>query len=282
MGTGLLAPLYRLEKALIERAYRYVDARRDDRGVPRSMSYLTEQYRSSIASTLHYRARFEIALDVASAYPGGDYFEFGSSGLASFRCFLAAFQINVAHTKHFPQTKFYAFDIFGDPDQGRGPESNRDFFEAWRQPFDMAAPLAALKPYTDLKDRCVLVQGYFEDTLNDDFRAKMRANNQKIGYAFVDCNSEQSYKVVFDFLIDVIGADKMFIYLDEYFMDAPVDRLYRQFTEEAKKRYGLNSLYMRNAGSFGALFCLMPGVRHPISDIERTSGALFCLMPGLD
>jgi hypothetical protein len=263
MGTGLLAPLYRLEKALIERAYRYVDARRDDRGVPRSMSYLTEQYRSSIASTLHYRARFEIALDVASAYPGGDYFEFGSSGLASFRCFLAAFQINVAHTKHFPQTKFYAFDIFGDPDQGRGPESNRDFFEAWRQPFDMAAPLAALKPYTDLKDRCVLVQGYFEDTLNDEFRTKMRANNQKIGYAFVDCNSEQSYKVVFDFLIDVIGADKMFIYLDEYFMDAPVDRLYRQFTEEAKKRYGLNSLYMRNAGSFGALFCLMPGVKTP-------------------
>jgi hypothetical protein len=127
----------------------------------------------------------------------------------------------------------------------------------------MAAPLAALKPYTDLKDRCVLVQGYFEDTLNDEFRAKMRANNQKIGYAFVDCNSEQSYKVVFDFLIDVIGADKMFIYLDEYFMDAPVDRLYRQFTEEAKKRYGLNSLYMRNAGSFGALFCLMPGVKTP-------------------
>ena len=34
--------------------------------------------------------------------------------------------------------------------------------------------------------------------------------------------------------------------------------LYSAFAAEAKRRYNLDSLYMRNAGAFGALFCLMP------------------------
>jgi len=86
----------------------------------------------------------------------------------------------------------------------------------------------------------------------------MRAANQKIGFAFIDVNTASSYKFVFDFLLDVIGPDKMYIYLDEYFMDAPVPVLYQMFVDEAKKRHGLSSIYMRNAGNFGALFCLMP------------------------
>jgi hypothetical protein len=268
MGTGLIAPFYRAAKCWgwrtildLDRAAKRLSRRtiRDDHGVLRSVSHLTAKQKSILAMTHHYRARSEIALDVASAYPGGDYFEFGSHGLGTFRSFLAAFDINAGHTKDFPETRFYAFDIFGNPNHGRGaPPGERDYFEAWRTRPELAAPLTSLEPYGALKDRCILVPGYYQDTLSEDFKARIRAENCKIGFAFLDCNTVSSYKLVFDFLIDVIRSEKMFIYLDEYYMDQPVYRLYQEFTDAAKQRYNLQSLYMRNAGSFGALFCLMP------------------------
>jgi hypothetical protein len=52
----------------------------------------------------------------------------------------------------------------------------------------------------------------------------------------------------------------MFIYLDEYLMDHPVAALYQKFAAEVKRRHRLTSIFVRNAGSFGALFCLMPGL----------------------
>jgi hypothetical protein len=254
MGTGLIAPFYRAARRL---RYRTIQ---DDDGVLRSVSHLTAEHKSIVAMTHHYRARSEIALDVASTYPGGDYFEFGSSGLATFRSFLAAFDLH-GHTTRFPATRFYAFDIFGNPDHGRGPPAGeRDYFEHWRNPPELAVPLSSLEPYGPLKDRCIMVPGYYQDTLSEGFKAKMRAENRKIGYAFLDCSMGSSYKLVFDFLIDVIRPERMFIYLDEYYVDEKpsIHTLYQEFAVTAKQRYDLDSLYMRNAGAFGALFCLMP------------------------
>lgn len=234
---------------------------RDDFGILRSVSHLTDMEKLVLSNRRNYLVRAELALDVASAYPGGDYLEFGSSGLATFRNFLAAFAIYYpGHTRHYPDTKFYAFDIFGDPDSGTGaPRGEQGYFEQWRQSFEMAAPLHTLEAYGDLKDRCVIVPGYFQDTLSEELKAERRAANRNIGFAFLDVNTGSSYKLVFDWLIDVITPDqKMFIYLDEYFLDAPVPVLYDIFCEEAKKRYNLRSIYVRNAGNFGALFCLMP------------------------
>lgn len=123
----------------------------------------------------------------------------------------------------------------------------------------MAAPFASLNAYGALKDRCVLVQGYLQDTLTEELKAKLRAANERVGFAFVDMNTAASYKLVFDWLIDVIDPrHKMLIYLDEYFLDAPVPPLYDLFCDEARKRCSMRSLYIRNAGNFGALFCLMP------------------------
>jgi bifunctional non-homologous end joining protein LigD len=36
----------------------------------------------------------------------------------------------------------------------------------------------------------------------------------KIGFAFLDCSIVSSYKLVFDFLLDVIGHGKMYVYID--------------------------------------------------------------------
>lgn len=236
---------------------------KDTYGILDSVSKLPAERKSLIASARNYRARSEIALDVCSNYPGGDYFEFGAGSLNSFRAFLAAFDLN-GHARNFPDSRFYAFDIFGNPDVGSGPPAaDRQYFEHWRNPLDVAAPVGALARYEALKDRCVIVPGYFQDTLNDDFKAMMRRENRKIGFAFLDVNIASSYKFVFDFLLDVMRPDRMFIEIDEYFEEhsPAIHTLYDDFAQAAKDRYNLDSLYMRNAGAFGALFCLMPGKR---------------------
>ena len=107
----------------------------------------------------------------------------------------------------------------------------------------------------------MFVRGYFQDTLNEELKAKMRASHQRIGFAFLDCSTAASYKIVLEFLLDVIcPTQKMFIYLDEYFIEPSIPPLYSAFTKVLKERYEIQSLYMRNAGNFGALFCLTPPV----------------------
>lgn len=232
----------------------------DEYGVLSPVSHLTADQKRVITNARNYRRRSEIALDVASNYPGGDYFEFGSVGLGSFRSFVAAFDL-YGLAERFPESRFYAFDIFGDPDQGSGPPADeRAYFEHWRHTFEAAAPLHHVKEYGPISDRCVLVNGYFQDTLNEEFKAMMRRENRKIGFAFLDCNIASSYKLVFDFLLDVMRPERMFIAMDEYFEDhsPAIHTLYEEFAAKAKKRYGLDSLYMRNAGAYDGLFCLMP------------------------
>lgn len=207
-----------------------------------------------------YRARAECALDVASTYPGGDYLEFGSTALATFRSFLGAFYLHHGDTE-FPDARFYAFDIFGDPDRGSGaPADEASYFEGHRVAGEHSMATSSLEPYGSLSKRCIMVPGYFEDTLNDALKAKRNAEGRRVCFAFLDCSLGSSYKTVFDFLIDVIGPKRMFIYLDEYFIDAQpsVHVLYESFCAEAKRRHNLDSLYMRNAAGCGALFSLMP------------------------
>jgi hypothetical protein len=283
MGTGLLAPFYRAGlvpapiSRLADHISRYVVAGRpaetddtlsstgqlaikDRGGVISSTSHLSAEQRSLTAMSYAYRARSECALDVVSTWRGGDYFEFGSTGLATFRSFLGAFYLHHGETG-FADTRFYAFDIFGDPDQGSGaPSGQRDYFAGHRVDMDQSAPRASLDPYGALKARCSIVPGYFQDTLNETLKANMRAEKRKIGFAFLDCNIGPSYQVVFDFLLDVIGPDRLFIYLDEFFIatEPPVHKLYYEFASAARQRHGLESLYVRNAAGCGALFCLVP------------------------
>jgi hypothetical protein len=217
--------------------------------------------RSLVSMSYAYRARSECALDVASTYPGGDYMEFGSTGLATFRSFLGAFYLHHGDGPNFSDTRFYAFDIFGDPDQGSGaPADEGQYFKGHRALAEHSMAITTLEPYGPLSKRCVMVPGYFQDTLNDALKAKMKAEKRRVGFAFLDCSLGSSYKIVFDFLLDVIGPERMFIYLDEYFIDAQpsVHVLYESFCVEAKRRHNLDSLYMRNAAGCGALFSLMP------------------------
>lgn len=118
--------------------------------------------------------------------------------------------------------------------------------------------MSLLAPYESLTDRCTLVHGYFQETLGAEFKAKLRAEKRRIGFAFLDCNLPSSYEVVFHFLVDILERRRMFISLGQYFMDRRIADLYQEFTAAAHERHKLTSFYMRNAASFGALFCLLP------------------------
>jgi hypothetical protein len=80
---------------------------------------LTSQQKLEQAAEYDFTARAEIARDVASHYPRGDYLEFGSAGFSTLRNFLTAFDIHCG--ARFPDLRFYAFDVFGNPDHNPGP-----------------------------------------------------------------------------------------------------------------------------------------------------------------
>ena len=200
MGTGLLAPFYRAWRELRGFEGNAVSstaglAIKDRGGVILPTSRLPAERRSLAAMSYAYRARSECALDVASTFPGGDYMEFGSTGLATFRSFLGAFYLHHGDGPNFTDTRFYAFDIFGDPGRGSGaPADDVSYFEGHRVPSEHSMATNSLEPYGSLSKRRVMVPGYFQDTLNDALKAKMKAEKRRVGFAFLDCSLGSSYK----------------------------------------------------------------------------------------
>jgi hypothetical protein len=203
------------------------------------------------------RERADIALAVASMYPGGDYFEFGCAGFRTFRNFLTAFDLNDRPTLS-PDTKFFAFDVFGDVDAGSGPRGERAYFEHYRGKSIYRQNFEQLKRHHLLGDRIEIVKGYFDDTLNEAFKLRMRKEGRAVGFAFLDCNIPSSYKTCFDFLEEFIKSGRAFVYMDEYFCTEGVPELFEKFCSTVRQRHHMRAHYVRNAGGFGALFCFMP------------------------
>ena len=73
---------------------------------------LTDDQKMNIFLHFQYSEKAKVALSVASSYPGGHYLEFGSHDLYTLRNFLTAFDVGNLNSR-YPNTKFYAFDIFG-------------------------------------------------------------------------------------------------------------------------------------------------------------------------
>jgi hypothetical protein len=180
----------------------------------RATKHLPWRFRESFATYYACRERVEIALMVANQYPGGDYFEFGSEGLRTFCNFLSAFHLN-CHDKGMPNVKFFAFDIFGEPK----PDSlltsvEKPYFAVYKGlgSYHYRKSEARLRNHGLMLDRCELVKGHFEDTLNDAFKARLRTENRRVGFAFLDCNIPSSYKTCFDFLQQFMNENRAFIY----------------------------------------------------------------------
>jgi hypothetical protein len=224
----------------------------------RSSRWLPARLKEAFANRWAIKERSEIALTVASMYSGGDYFEFGSESFTTLMNFLTAFDLNSRNTAALKDTHFFAFDVFGAVDAGRGmPEQDRWYYEQYRGESRYREDERRLRQHNPFPDRCELVKGYFEDTLNDEFKERLRCEKRSVGFAFLDCNIAPSYQTCFDFLVEFMRPDRSFIYMDEYFLTLEVPEIFAQFCENVREKYGLTARYIRNAGAFGALFIFM-------------------------
>jgi hypothetical protein len=233
-------------------------------GPMKSTAQLTDQDRLDACLFYQYREKSECALTAASSYYGGDYMEFGALDLNTFRNFLSAYDIFKLDDR-FPDTRFYAFDIFGKMET-TNPETQNfvDEMEAslpYFSKFTLRGDLLEehhryVEDHALYKDRCHLVQGYFHDTLSESFKARLIEEGRSIGFAFLDCNRPENYRIVFEWIYEILG-DHSYIYLDEYLQVPGVREYFEDFAGKLKAR-GLNVTYIRNAAGFGALFRVWP------------------------
>jgi hypothetical protein len=231
-------------------------------GPLRTTKRWTAQERLDASLFFQFREKAEVALTAASSWYGGDYFEFGAHDLNTFRNMLSAYSINGLDDP-YPDVRFYAFDIFGkDATSSAETRASIDAFEAetsYFAPFTTQGDTLALhERYLDqhaiYRDKCHLVQGYFQDTLTPEFRASYLADGRQIGFAFLDVNMTPSYQIVFDFIFEMM-APASYLYMDEYnFSD--VILMFEHFTDALRRERNIGCTYVRNAGGFGALFRL--------------------------
>jgi hypothetical protein len=248
---------YSMSAGVLEGALRRLMISHDGR--LRTSRYLPWYLRRSMSAHFAYREWAQIALVVANQFPGGDYFEFGSESFRTFRNFLSAFDLS-----HRPgemlDTRFYAFDVFGEPKADEAlDEVERRYFAVYKdlgtRHYEVSQ--TKLKRHGLFLDRCHIIKGHFEDTLNEDFKEQLRSQKRRIGFAFLDCNIPSSYKTCLDFIGEFVNQDRVFIYLDEYFQIKGAADLFDDFSTKMRETRGLKTRFVRDAGGFGALFCLM-------------------------
>ena len=222
----------------------------------------------AIAHHFQHFEKFQVALSVAASYPGGDYLEFGSHDLYTLRNMLAAFDIGDLD-KSYPETQFYAFDIYGQSNDKvlqrlSKYEEVSWYFDDFTQQGNLYQHHKQLvEEFNLFKDRTHLIQGFFEETLPH-FELK-----NKIGFAFLDCNILPSYEYVLEWLFDKIDIHS-FIYFDEYWSEGIYSTI-EHFNEKLKEERRINLVFVRSVAAVGALFRVFPCPSHPQAEILRST-----------
>ena len=221
-----------------------------------STSKLSAAEKQAIFQNFQHKEKAKVALSVATSYSGGHYLEFGSHDLYTLRNFLAAFDV-ADLDKRYPETNFYAFDIFGSYDENRWNElvkndqqldSVKSYFDDFTPKGDILSDYKGILNDFDLfNDRVHLIKGFFEDTI-----PKFKLDG-KVGFVCIDCNVLESYQVVYEYIIDKVELGT-YIYVDEYFDNHVISKLSDNFSKELAKKHKTKMKYVRSAGSVGALF----------------------------
>lgn len=236
--------------------------------------------RADIEVQFHHREKAECMLTVASSWYGGDFFEFGSHDLNTFRDMLTAYNI-CGMTRAYPDVRFYAFDIFGKLDEAVDSDLTAYFKPYSDQGDRLAHHEQLVRDHGLYTDHCYLVQGLFKNTLTPELKAKWRASQhptiddscrakmlhlpeehrtpktREIGFASIDCNLGVNYKTVFEWIFDMM-APNSYVYLDEGLQNPDVIAQWKQFVTWLGIKRDMNAVYVRNAGGFGSLWRLYP------------------------
>lgn len=236
----------------------------------------------------HHREKSDVMMTACTSWYGGDFWEFGSGDLNTFRDFLTAFDI-CGMCRAYEDTNFYACDIFGKLEKDVGDELST-YFEPYSKNGDTLSRHENLARVHGLRiDRIYFIQGLFEDTLTPELKAKWRTSQhptiddscrakmlhlppehrnpkeRQIGFASIDCNLAVNYKTVFEFIFDMM-APNSYIYMDEGLQNPDVMAQWKQFVTWLGIKRDMNAAYVRNAGGFGSLWRLYPITNsHPLS-----------------
>lgn len=233
-------------------------------GCLRSTANMSPELKFDFNQWFQYKEKAEVALSVATCWPGGDYFEFGSTDVNTFRNLLTAYDIYNLDSR-FPDTRFYAFDIFGKTwemteetkKKVEGAPGYAEYMDCFSARGDLLEEnWGYLKDHGLYVDRCRLIQGYFEETLTPELKKSLMDEGRQIGFACLDCNIAPPYKIVFEFIFDLM-APISYIYMDEYTSDS-VQVYLDQFRTALREKRKMGMYYVRNAAGFGGLVGLYP------------------------
>lgn len=208
----------------------------------------------------HHSQKAQIMLTACSSWFGGDFFEFGSHDLNTFRDFLTAYDI-CGMSRAYEDVRFYAFDAFGK--FPAIPDVKTEFgcdLKGYFKPYSDQGDQIELhkKHIVDhglYADKCHLVQGLFHDTCTSGFKEEY--GDRKIGFASIDCNLAWSYKTVFEFIFSMM-AENSYIYMDEGIQNPDVIAQWEQFRKMLRHKRHMDAIYVRNAAGFGSLWRLHP------------------------
>ena len=224
-------------------------------GYTNSTKNLKDDELQKVFLHFQYKEKAKVALSVVSSYWGGDYLEFGSHDMYTFRNFLSSFHVSNL-IKNYPDTNFYAFDIFGSISNDSFYDSlnyPKSYFQDFMHEGDIVDKYKVfLDDFGIYRDKCFLIKGLFEETLPN-FK-----HERKIGFVCLDCNIIESYKTVLNWLESRLNHG-MYIYVDEYFDNGHyttkngVYHLFQEFIKKAQSN-AYDITFIRSAAGVGALF----------------------------
>ena len=163
---------------------------------------------------------FKLALEVHGGKAIGDYYEFGLyKGHSFFSAYEAAQELGLT------DTRFFGFDSF----QGLPPVEDLDktggiFFEGQFAYTREKVEKNLRKNGVDF-DKVRLIEGFFEDTLNEELK-----KNLSSGYAgiiMMDCDLYSSTRTALNWLEGLIG-DKTIVIFDDWYSYSEGDQLGQQ------------------------------------------------------
>lgn len=167
----------------------------------------------------------------------GDYFEFGSHKVRTFRMALTE-----ARKKNFTDMNFWAFDSFeGLPDVQNNFDHN-PVYGAGELSTSREKFFEIVSEHGLFLDKIKAIEGFYEDSLTIELKKEILDAEIKIAFVALDCSFYDSFVSAFNFIEDLL-QDGSIIYIDDYrvtFNGSPLQgapKAFKEFSEESKFKY---------------------------------------------
>jgi hypothetical protein len=163
---------------------------------------------------------FKLARELNPGKPIGDYYEFGLyKGYSFFSAYMVAKKLGLS------DTRFFGFDSFrGLPPVEDIDKTGKQFFEG-QFAYNKKNVEKNLRKHGMDFDKVQLIEGFFEDTLDEELKRNLKAGHA--GVVMLDCDLYSSTSTALDWL-DGLIADKTVVIFDDWYSFTEGDELGQQ------------------------------------------------------